>query len=167
MEEWVNLEHIGFSDYSVSNYGEIRNDVTNKRMRPSYNQLGMCKIGMMPSDGGLQTTLSVSLLVANTFLPDPPNKRFDTPINLDGDRTNNRADNIVWRPKWFAVKYRQQFSNDRRGFIVPIREIHTREEFETSWDAAIKYGLIDREIAIAITNNIYVFPTGQQFEVIE
>lgn len=167
MEEWVKLDFLGCSDYSVSNYGRIINNVTERFMRPSFNQIGFCKIGLMPSDGGLQVTLSVSMLVANAFLPEPPNERYDTPTNLDGDRGNNRADNLVWRPRWFAVKYRKQFKNDLRGFIVPIREINTREEFEISWDAAIKYGLIDRDIAIATANNTFVFPTGQQFEVIE
>ena len=53
-----------------------------------------------------------------------------------------------------------------QGFSVPIVETHTGEEFPTSWDAAIKYGLIDRDILLAIQNKTFVWPTYQFFKTI-
>jgi hypothetical protein len=167
MEEWVNLHYLGFSDYSVNNFGEFRNDRSGRILRPSRNQSGTCKIGMMPDNSNKQQTLSVPNITAGAFLPEPPNERFDTPINVDGNRTNNQIDNLMWRPRWFAVKYHQQFHNDIRGFIVPIIELYSGEKFKTSWEAAIKYGLIDRDILIATSNKTHVFPTGQKFEVFD
>lgn len=166
LEEWMNLEYLGFGDYSVSNYGEIRNDRTGRILKQSQNQSRTRKIGMMPDRTNQQVTLSVAVIVANAFLQSPPNERFDTPINLDGDRSNNRADNLLWRPRWFAVKYHQQFYNGYRGLIVPTIEVYSGEIFETSWDAAVKYGLIDREIAISAANRTDIFPTGQRFEIL-
>lgn len=166
MDEWVNLDRIGFPDYAISNRGEVRNENTGRIMLQSSNQSGAYKVGMIQADIGRQVTLSVAPIVAHAFLTPPLHERFNTPINVNGVRSDNRAENLMWRPRWFAIKYHKQFLNDLRGFSVPIFEINTREEFPTSWEAAIKYGLLDREIAIATLNRTYVFPTGQEFRVL-
>lgn len=166
MEDWFNLEDDGFPNYAVSDLGVVRNIRSGRLLRQSSNQSGVRKVGLINSVDGHQYTVSVALLVAKAFIPPPPNIRFTTPINVDGSRGNNYAGNLMWRPRWFAVKYHQQFHNDLRGFDVPIIEVRTGEEFDTSWDAAIKFGLLDREIAIATLNRTYVFPTGQTFRVI-
>lgn len=167
MVEWINLADLGFPDYAVSTLGTVRNERTGRDMHPSTNQSGAYKIGMMHATLNKQVTLSVAPIVAHAFLEPPTNERFNTPINVNGVRGDNRACNLMWRPRWFAIKYHKQFLNDLRGFSVPIYEIHTNEQFETSWEAAIKYGLLDREIAIATLNRTYVFPTSQEFRVVE
>lgn len=167
MERIVTLEDLGFPNYSVSDLGIVRNEHTGRVMHPSENQSGAYKIGMIHGTLNRQVTLSVAPIVAHAFLDRPANERFNTPINVNGVRSDNRADNLMWRPRWFAVKYHKQFLNDLRGFTIPIFEIHTDEHFETSWEAAVKYGLLDREIAIATLNRTYVFPTGQEFRVVE
>lgn len=129
------------------------------------NQHGVTHVGL--TKNRVQYRRSVTLLVATAFLAEFYKETFDAPINLDGDRSNNRVENLVWRPRWFAVKYHQQFKdNTRRGFLTPIRETKTGEEFESSWEAAIKYGLLDREILLATINNTYVWPTYQRFQTI-
>ena len=167
MEEWFNLEKDDFPEYAVSDLGSVRNEKTGRFLCQSSNQSGVRKVGLIRARDRQQCTVSVSLLVAFAFIPPPPNNRFNTPINLDGNRLNNCADNLVWRPRWFAVKYHQQFHNSLRGFEIPVVEVRTGEQFDTSWDAAIKFGLLDREIAIATLNRTYVFPTGQTFRVIQ
>ena len=114
----------------------------------------------------IQHKRSLTVLVADAFLPPPPNPSFNTPIQLDGDRANNDVENLMWRPRWFAVKYHLQFHRPRRGFIVPIVEIHTGETFPTSWEAAIKYGLLNSEIRDAAMNRTFVWPTYQEFRVL-
>jgi hypothetical protein len=163
---WMNLEDLGFPDYIVNNLGEIRNERTGRLIRPSKNQSGVYKIGLMRPHFHVQQTVSVALLVAHMFLPDPQNENFNSAINLDGDRSNNQVDNLMWRPRWFVIKYHKQFFNEIRGFSVPVVELHTQETFDTSWPAAIKYGLIDRDIYIAALNRAGVFPTGQMFRAI-
>lgn len=166
MEQWFNLEDDGFPNYEVSDLGVVRNTRTGRLLRQSSNQSGVRKVGLIRSFDRQQCTVSVALLVATSFIPPPLNERFTTPINVDGDRGNNYAGNLMWRPRWFAVKYHQQFHNDLRGFDLPVVEVRTGEQFDTSWDAAIKFGLLDREIAIATLNRTYVFPTGQTFRVL-
>ena len=161
--DWISLDELGFPDYAINELGEVRNERTGRVLRQSHNQAGICKIGLIRPYFKLQRTVAVAPLVAHTFLPDPRNEFFDSLINLDGNRSNNRVDNLMWRPRWFAIKYHQQFFNDLRGFTVPIIELETGETFVNSWEAAIKYGLIDRDIFIASINRTNVFPTGQRF----
>lgn len=159
-EDWRAIPE--FPNYSVSTEGRIQNTETGRFMAQVLNQRGMLNVGL--TKNFVQHRRSVPLLVAQAFLPQVDH--FDTPINLNGDRLNNRVGNLLWRPKWFAIRYIQQFYNGRRGFNVPIVELQSGEEFETSWIAATKYGLIDREILIATTQRTYVWPTYQMFRVI-
>jgi hypothetical protein len=94
---------------------------------------------------------------------------FNTPIHLNGDKDDNRADNLTLRPLWFAREYHKQFESPPRGLRIPVEitnGVGLGEFFKTSWDAAIKYGLLDREILIATLNQMYVFPTYQRFRVV-
>lgn len=163
MEYW--LEIPSFPGYSVSDFGRVRNDVTDRLLALRVNQRGIVYAGL--SRGRLQHKRSVSVLVTSAFLPKPKLEAFDTPINLDGDRLNNHIDNLTLRPKWFAVKYFQQFYGDPRGFKRPIEEINTKEYFKTSWEAAIKYGLLDHDILMSVVNCSHVWPTYQTFQVVE
>lgn len=163
MNEWQPIPE--FPGYSVSFEGRVRNDDTGRILAILVNQSGTANVGL--SRDKEQHKRSLALLVAQAFLGDPNPDTFDTPINLDGDRTNCHVDNLMWRPRWFAVKYHQQFNHHRRGILVPIREVHTGQSFPNSWDAATKFGLIDRDILLAVQNRTYVWPTYQVFEIIE
>lgn len=162
-ERWKKIQ--GFPDYSVSDSGLVRSDKSGRILRLSENQYGVMNVGMMKN--GEQRHRSVPLLVAKAFLP---NKRpaFDTPINLDGNRHNNRLENLAWRPRWFAAKYNRQF---RDGFRYPIeekiRDTKSGEIYESTLDAAMKNGLLEEEIVFAILNHNYVWPTYQEFEIVE
>jgi hypothetical protein len=92
---------------------------------------------------------------------------FDTPIQLDGDRSNCRADNLMWRPRWYAVQYNRQF-DDRYDHPInsPVRERHDRERFPNSLAAACRYGLLEREVVLSILNRTPTWPTYQYFELV-
>lgn len=161
--KWKPIEE--FPGYSISHDGKVHNDDTHRIMTLMRNQDGVIHVGLMRD--GVQYKRGVALLVAKAFLPPPMPSSFDTPIHLDGDRFNNHAENLMWRPRWFAILYHKQFHNDKRGFRESIIEINTKERFSNSWEAAIKYGLLDREIMIATLNRTYVWPTYQEFRLIE
>lgn len=161
MEEWSRIPD--FPDYSVSNTGRVRNDDTGRILTLLRNQHGIVHVGLYRDS--VQYKKAVAPLVAAAFLPAPSAGTFDTPINRDGDRSNNDVSNLLWRPRWFATKYFQQFHNGERGFDVPVVETKTEEWFPTSWPAAIRYGLLDREIMVATIGRTYVWPTYQVFRV--
>ena len=155
-----------FPNYSVSADGQIVNNHNGRLLALTINQRGICQVGLVRD--GVQHKRSVALLVAKAFLDPPALETFTTPIHLDGCKLNNRVDNLMWRPRWFAVKYQQQF--DRwRGPMVPrkIIEINTKMKFKSSWHAAKQFGLLDEDIAESIRHRTYVWPTYQQFQVLE
>lgn len=151
-----------FPEYVVSDGGLVCHVRRHHPLLPSLNKkTGHVSVCMQRD--GRSYNRSLALLVAKAFLPDPPLETFNTPIHLNGDRTNNEVTNLMWRPLWFARKYIEQFHNNQRGFKVPVEIIETGEQFPNSWEAAIKYGLIDRQILIATFSNRTVWPTGQTF----
>lgn len=163
MQEW--REIIGFSGYSVSDAGLIQNDNTQRIMRTYLNNKGIETVGLMHR--GVQHKRSVSVLVADAFIRTARSLEFNTPINLDGDRTNNHVSNLAWRPLWFAQKYHRQFKTGPQGFACPVQNIKTEEVYETSWAASVILGLLERELVLSILNRTYVFPLYQTFRILE
>ena len=163
MEEWAPIQ--GFPGYSVSNLGRVRRDVTGRILRIKVNQYGVAYVGLMRDD---QKQRSLALLVARAFLPDGSDI-FDTPINLDGDRFNCAADNLMWRPRWFAVKYHQQFTHNRYSEPIeaPVRAIETGEVFSDSFEAACRYGVLERDLVLSVRHNTVTWPNYMSFELVE
>ena len=155
-----------FPDYSISSDGQVVNNNTGRLLALTINQRGVCQVGLVKD--GTQHKRSVALLVAKAFLDPPALEAFNTPIHLDGCKLNNRVDNLMWRPRWFAVRYQKQFEG-WRGPQVPHRiiEINTKMKFKSSWHAAKQFGLLDRDVAESIEHRTYVWPTYQQFRILE
>lgn len=165
MEQWREIH--GFPGYSVGDQGHVRNDETGRFLAKLINQRGLVNVGLCRD--GIQHKRSLPLLVARAFVPlaDTYSEEFDTPINVDGDRHNNRADNLQWRPYWFAVKYVKQFKSPPRGFRSPVENLDTGEKFSTSWDAAVKYGLLDFDLFLSIVNRTFVWPTYHRYRTLD
>lgn len=163
VEEWQPID--SFPDYSVSNHGRIRNADTGRILALNENQFGVVQVGLMRD--GIQYHRSVPLLVAKAFLP-RESVPFDTPINKDGNRHNNHVENLVWRPRWFAIKYNRQFRYPYENPInVPIMDLKTGEISQNSLECAQRYGLLEQDLVLSILNRTYVWPTYQEFGILE
>lgn len=163
MEDWVVIQE--FPMYSVSDLGRIRQDNHDRIIQPRANQYGGVYVGLMSH--GVQSVRSLPLLVATYFL-ERGLASFDTPINLDGDRWNCEAANLMWRPRSFARKYNRQFKEGPWVSILePVRCKETRERFPTSFEAACRYGLLEHDVVAAIEHMTYAWPTYQTFELAE
>lgn len=158
--EWVTIPD--FPDYLISNQGDVLNKAYGKWLKVSHTKEGAVKIGLVRA--GKQYTRSVKVLVAESFVPGKSDI-FDTPIHLDGNEDHNSEDNIVWRPRWFAWKYKHQFShvtdNDRLG---PLRDIDTNVQYYDVYQVAISNGLLFADVRRAISMKESVFPTFQRFD---
>lgn len=166
IENWLPIEKA--PNYALSTLGNIESRKTGQPIMPSRNQQGVEKITLYQDKQYM--TMSVALLVAETFLPDPPRDDFTTPIQLDGNRSNCQLDNLMWRPRWFAIRYHQErrqdpFPNWARSFEI----IETGEMFRHPQECAVIYGLLEgTDIGIhhAIMNEKNIFPTGFRFRYI-
>jgi hypothetical protein len=168
--EWVGIEE--FPGYSVNTLGEVWNDSTRRKLQVRVNQYGVPYVGLMRN--WRQCIRSLPRLVATAFIPVPGpldtfgRPVFDTPINLNGDRTDCRAHNLLWRPRRYAILYANQFTDRYENPInAPIRDIETDDEWPDSLSTAIGNGLLEREVVLSILNLTYAWPTNQQFEVVE
>lgn len=157
---WAPIED--FPNYSVSNYGDVVNETTGRVLRQSTTLQGALKVKLFYEGG--EITKSVKVLVAEAFV-ESPFELFNTPIHLDGNQLNCRADNIMWRPRWFAWKYTRQFvilpQYINRG---PVLELDNQVQYFTVYDAATLNGLLFQGVWDSITLvKQEVFPTWQRF----
>lgn len=163
LEEWLPIDE--FPGYYVSNYGRVRSEMSNRNLKWSPVQYGVPTVGLMKEDGGhlRQFRRSVPLLVARAFLPAPV-EPADTPIHLDGDRSNPRADNLAWRPRWFAVCYHKERAKDPYpNWTRDIVLLDTGEVFAHPRDAAMKYGELEIDIYKSVMNRRKIFPHGHTY----
>lgn len=162
-ERWLPIPH--FPGYMVSTWGRVLAEKSGRVLSLSVNQYGVQCVGIMRD--GEQSHRSVPLLVANAFVP-RTFEAFDTPINLDGDRLNNHVSNLAWRPRWFAVKYNRQFREPYEYPIThPIMDMRTRDISSNSFEASKKYGLLEQDLVISILERTVVWPTYQEFRIVE
>jgi len=160
--DWRPVE--GFPGYSINPLGQVVRDSTGRLLQQRYNQYGTPYVGLMRD--WQQCNRSLPKLVAQAFLP-PTTDIFDTPIQLDGDPTNCRADNLMWRPRWYAVLYKMQFKEPYADPIkVPVRAVNERERFPNSFAAACRYGLLEREVVLSVVKRTPAWPTYQYFELV-
>lgn len=115
MEEWVTIPE--FPDYKVSNHGRVMNRFCDIR-KTSINQSGFDVIVF--SREGVHYARALHKLVAVIFLGDQ-GKGF-RPVHIDGDRRNNRADNLEWVPaRYVTLGHRQERRSepvDSRGIVL-------------------------------------------------
>ncbi len=167
MDEWSIIP--GFNGrYLISCRGEVYSKARDRVKKASVNSRGIHYVLMQQYRKPVQR--SITLLVAQAFVPQIL-PTFDTPINLDGDRSNNHYWNIAWRPRWFAVKYVKQFvppSNQIKPIPrinSPLVETTTGEKFPHSMYAVRKYGILDRDIYNSVMDSVSVWPTYQRFRI--
>jgi hypothetical protein len=159
MEEWTSIPD--FPGYLVSSMGFVRRETATQDISIRINNTGTACVSLWRE--GRSHNRSLPRLVADAFLPRSQLEAFDTPINLNGDGLDNRVSNLMWRPRWFAIKYHRQFNKKWNGWNKPIMLFNTGEVFPNSWTAAMQYGLINDDLVVAIANGDQIWPTGHRY----
>lgn len=90
MEEWRKIEE--FPNYSVSNIGRVRNDLTNTLLSGYLAKVGYYMISLLKHNKCIHR--SIHRLVAMAFIPNPENK--PTVNHIDGNKQNNCVENLEW-----------------------------------------------------------------------
>lgn len=159
-EEWREIRE--FPQFAISSHGNVLNQRTGRERKVMRNAQGVAMVTLAAS--GRILTRGVALLVAGAFIPNEEELVFRTPINLDGNRMNCRADNLMWRPRWFAVKFHRQFFVPDFHQVNPhLQIVQTGETFIGVKEPVSKYGLYYIDIFKSADHEIPIFPTRQVF----
>lgn len=151
-----------FRMYSVSNHGRVIHISRGREMTLSRNAYGELTVGLWC--GERQHRRAVRGIVAREFV-EGQTEIFNTPIIMDGNRENLHADNLAWRPRWFALMYAQQFDQEEPWwFAGPVINIKTNVEYENIIEAAIATGSLIRDIRQSLMDHTRVFPEAGIFE---
>lgn len=135
MDIWSQCED--YPQYSVSPEGEVKSRQRRRVLKTRQNQRGVVMVNLMQD--GVRVTRSVALLVAQAYLGGRPTPAYNSLIHLDGDKSNCHASNLMWRPRWYAVRYHKMFEREPLNVSIMIED--TGEVFGTIREMCMKYGL--------------------------
>ena len=94
MEEYRKIK--GFERYSVSNYGNVRSDITGIILSKRKANNGYLRVNLRTGKVAYEkpTVVHVHRLVAEAFLPNPCKKKEVN--HIDGNKHNNCVENLEW-----------------------------------------------------------------------
>lgn len=140
--------------YEVSNLGKVRLIRTGRLKEFSYNQYGAPYVGVYDIHRQKNVNKPVATLVAEMFV-ERENREFNTVVHLNADRTDVRADNLVWRTRSFAINYHKQIGfREGREFVDHTFEcIETGEIHTSTYRVAMTDGVLPSAIFSSVLNN--------------
>lgn len=157
----------GFEDYLIAEDGEVYTAWKQRRIKPSLTREGAVKITLY--NEGRPYTRSLALLVAKAHLyNDHDPDVFDTPIHLDNDLCHNHVRNLMWRPRWFAVKYQEQYWNvNYRTSRIAVVDVKREMVYDSVMDACQEFGLLFIDVLKSCNTGETVFPTWKIFQYVQ
>lgn len=157
-----------FPSYEISNFGRVHNLYLDTIMKTSKTIFGHVKISLVSDWDHMRYTRSVAQLVAEAFV-EPPNDFCDHVVVLDGDFSNLSAENLAWRPNWFAWKYTRQLK-----IIQPVhyqnlvvKNVRTGDRYSSIITAGMVEGLLFDDIWRSTYTGDAIFPNGGIFEIVQ
>jgi hypothetical protein len=150
MAEW---QPIPGYHYSVSSDGEIKNNLTQKKMRPHYaGRAREYQTVYLRNENGPKR-FYVHRLVAQAFVENPGCK--EQVNHIDGDKSNNVASNLEWATqsenqlhrfhvlgKGMPPGYMKKLQDVAKKYTsIKVRCVETGEVFQSQSDAAKSLGL--------------------------
>lgn len=125
IELWKPL--LEYKGIEVSSIGRIRKAANKRRKQRVLTEFpkdrdGYCRCSVQRLDG-TYTSQPVHRLVAKAFIDNPENKSYVN--HIDGNRTNNRVDNLEWSTPRENVLHSFKYGNRKICKEVPRKTILT------------------------------------------
>lgn len=141
MEEWKVIADTN-GMYSVSNYGRVRNNVTNKFMKPIPYVNGYLGVGLMIN--GRQKKVRIHRLVGQYFVANPNN--FPQINHKDEDKTNNNAANLEWCTAKYNICYGTKIQRTIEKTSKKVLCVELNKEYPSISEAARAIGCNESSI---------------------
>lgn len=137
-EEWK----LYVDKYEVSNYGRIRNNVTERILKPYISKRGYFMQGI--SINGKHNHVTVHRAIAEVFIPNPENK---LQVNhIDGNKLNNYISNLEWVTQSENIQHAFDIGlNSMEYRRIPVKQIDRKGNvvatYESITEASEKFGV--------------------------
>jgi hypothetical protein len=137
IERWkvIDIHH----NYSVSTHGRLRNDKTNRILKPMNDKDGYHVVDLYIN--GKQTRVKIHRLVCLTFIYNPLNKKCVD--HIDNNRKNNHINNLRWATNSENQMNKKKLSNNTSGVTGVIWN-----KGHKKWEARIKIDKIKKTLRI-------------------
>lgn len=150
MEQWKKIIYNNYElNYSISNYGNVRNDKYGNFLKPSFqNGYYSVRLSIQP---GVGKHFRVNRLVANAFIDNPENKEYVN--HIDGNTANNFVENLEW-----VTPSENSIHAYKAGLRTPNRQRKVNQynlngnymlTFESLNEAARQLGIQESKISLA------------------
>ena len=110
-ERWKVIED--YDNYSVSSFGRVRNDKTNRLLKLGSDGGGYFKVDLRFNNK--RKTIRIHKLVANAFIKNPQNKRCVD--HIDRNRKNNHISNLRYATDSENGMNKIKQSNNTTGYV--------------------------------------------------
>lgn len=147
--------------YKVSSNGDVVNTVTGRKLKPNLVKTGYHHVTLCDENGHHQRT--VHRLVATEFIPNP--NEYEYINHKDGNKTNNRVDNLEWCTPSENMKHayrtglqkpipeqiKSSLSKAQNARKKPVRNIETGETYDSVVECARSVGMKPNAVSMHLT----------------
>ena len=130
MEIWRDVA--GFEGlYQVSNYGKVKNTLSNKVLKNVLHHRGYLIVGLTKNKRA--KTFSVHRLVAAAFIPNPNN--YPQVNHKDENKQNNCIDNLEWCTQKYNNTYGTRIEKAKIGISKKLLQYDLNGNLLRTWSS--------------------------------
>jgi hypothetical protein len=125
-EEYKKIQN--YENYSVSSFGNVRNDVTNKILKPGINGHGYYHVNLRKNSK--MNNVRIHRLIATAFIDNPNNKPCVDHVD------NNRLHNDIKNLRWCTIRENCMNSSFRNDNSSGVKGVSWHKKTQ-KWNARI------------------------------